>query len=296
MKWMVWVLLALLTLPSATAADVILLMGAPGTEEYAARFEAMAETWSSAASKHSLTKLDTSEALTQHVKKLPPSEEPLWLVLIGHGSSDPRSAHFNLKGPDLSPAEVSTILAPLKREVILVDNTAASGGFIKALSGPKRVLVTATKGAEEVWFTRFGQFFATAIGGLEKADQDQDKQVSVLEAFLFASHETRGFYEKEGRIATEHALLDDNGDGDGTRAEAFTAKGGERKDGLRAKQLHLVMNPQEQAMSPDIRAKRDALEAQVRVLVEKKATLSEDDYYQQLEALFLEIARLMKST
>ncbi len=45
------------------------------------------------------------------------------------------------------------------------------------------------------------------------ADLDKDGQVSLLEAFLIASRRTLEFYKVEGRIATEHALIDDNGDG-----------------------------------------------------------------------------------
>ena len=45
---------------------------------------------------------------------------------------------------------------------------------------------------------------------------DHDDEVSVLEAFLSASAKVGEFYESESRIATEHAPIDDNGDGKGT--------------------------------------------------------------------------------
>src|SRR5204863_7310884 len=52
-------------------------------------------------------------------------------------------------------------------------------------------------------------------------DRDRDGQIRLLEASLMASHHTAEFYKAESRLATEHALLDDNGDGLGTPADWF---------------------------------------------------------------------------
>ena len=48
------------------------------------------------------------------------------------------------------------------------------------------------------------------------ADVDHDERLSVLEAYRYARNEVERFYESENRLLTEHALLDDNGDGEGT--------------------------------------------------------------------------------
>jgi len=58
--------------------------------------------------------------------------------------------------------------------------------------------------------------FADAINNPE-ADLDKDGQVSLLEAFLTASRQASEFYKINGRLVTEHALLDDNGDSFGTQ-------------------------------------------------------------------------------
>lgn len=283
------------------------MIGAPGTPEYAAQFQDMAALWQSAAAKSgaAVTLIDSEkdkaplDTLLQTLSNLAkPSPEPIWIVLIGHGTSDGRDSHFNLPGADLSSTKLVALVSPLERELVLIDTTAASGPFIQALSATKRTIVTATKGPDEVYYTRFGQHFARAIGGHIEADRDQDEQVSILEAFLFAANETRQFYEKEDRIATEHAVLDDNGDKQGTRSEAFTGLKARpvsekaQPDGLRARQLHLVLNPEEQKLPPEARAQRDALEAKVRALAEKKAALQEADYYSQLEDLLRQIAAL----
>jgi hypothetical protein len=179
-----------------------------------------------------------------------------------------------------------------------VDCAAASGPFLKALSGPRRVVITATRSGGEENFAHFGEFLAGAVAD-PAADLDKDGQTSLLEAFLAAGRRTAEFYEKEGRLATEHALLDDNGDGLGTQADWFRgiravkkAADGAALDGLRAHQFHLVRNEAEQKLPPAVRARRDELEMAVAKLRDTKSTMSEDDYYAKLEPLLLEIARL----
>jgi predicted ATPase len=131
------------------------------------------------------------------------------------------------------------------------------------------------------------------------ADLDKDGQVSLLEAFIAASHGVEEFYKKEGRLATEHALLDDNGDGHGIPADWFqgtratrAAKDGAPLDGARAHQWHLIRSAADQAMPADLRARRDDLELKIESLRAKKATLPEDDYYKQLDDLLLRLARV----
>lgn len=292
---------------TALAADLIVVIGAAGTPEYGKQFQEVATLWQDAAIRSGtpVTLIDSAkdatplETLTRQLASFESaSPEPLWLVLIGHGTSDGRDSHFNLPGKDLSSAGLKELLSKIQRELVIIDNTAASGSFIPALSNARCTIVTATKGPDEVYFARFGLFFAQAIAGNNEADRDQDEQVSVLEAFLFAAGKTAQFYEKEGRIATEHALLDDNADKQGTRSEAFTGLKGKpvsetaSPDGVRAAQLHLVLNETERNLPPEVRAKRDKLEAEVQTLVAKKTTMKEADYYAQLETLLREIARL----
>jgi hypothetical protein len=124
----------------------------------------------------------------------------------------------------------------------------------------------------------------------------------LLEAFLLASRQTQQFYKEAGRLATEHALLDDNGDGLGTPADWFsgvratkTAANGKSVDGVRAQQLMLVRSAVEQELSPGVRARRDELEMQLGELRSHKGGMNEDDYYSQLESILLETARLYEN-
>jgi hypothetical protein len=290
--------------------DLIIVVGAPGEEEYGKKFRQSADDWTKAAEKagvrHAVIgiegKSDAEEDFHTLQKQLTTAAQkqsgPLWLALIGHGTFDGRQAKFNLRGRDVTPEEVGRWLKETKREIVLVAGGSASAAFIQALYGPGRVIVSATKSADEVFYARFGGHFSAAIGGLPEADLDQDKQVSVLEAFLFASRKAREFYENDGRLATEHALIEDNGDGIGTRSELFRGvvaepvKDGPKPDGDRARQIALVLSDGEAKLPETLRKRRDEIENEVRTLNEKKAQMPEADYYRELERLMLELALL----
>ena len=225
----------------------------------------------------------------------------LWLVLLGHGTFDNKEAKFNLRGPDLSASELAEWLKPFQRPVAIVNCSSASGPFLNKLSAAGRVVVTATRSGNEVNYTRFGGQFAAALGSPE-ADLDKDGQTSLLEAYLLAASRVAEFYETEGRLATEHPLLDDNGDGLGTPPDWFRgvravkkAKDGATVDGLRAHQFVLVRSEQERKLSPAVRAKRDEIELAIGKLRERKSELPEPEYYQKLEPLLLDLARLYQS-
>ncbi len=134
------------------------------------------------------------------------------------------------------------------------------------------------------------------------ADLDKDGQTSLLEAFLMASRHVKEFYDVEGRLATEHALVDDTGDGMGTPPDWFrgvraskSAKDGATLDGFRAHQFHLVKSEAEQKLSPAVRTQRNELERAIATLRETKTKLPEDEYYQKLEVMLLELSRLYES-
>jgi hypothetical protein len=304
--------LALAT-PGADPADrpcVLVVVGTPGTPEYETPFRKWAEQWKSAAEKAKAESIQiglTDEAGTPDRDRLKTAladkaagSEPLWVVLIGHGSFDGKEAKFNLRGPDVTDAEFSTWLAPIKRPMAVIDCASASAPFLNRLSGQGRVVITATKSGSEQNFARFGEYLAEAIAD-PRADLDKDGQVSLLEAYLSAGARTAEFYKTRSRLATEHALLDDNGDHLGTPADWFKgvratrrAKDGATPDGLRAHQLPLIPSDRERAIPPEIRQKRNQLELAVAALRDQKEKLAEDDYYARLEPLMIELAKLYR--
>jgi hypothetical protein len=290
-------------------ATVIIVVGAPGEEEYGKAFAKAAELWVAAAQKGGakpivlgLDKTNNApdcdklkQALANEPKE---SGNELWLILLGHGTFNGQEAKFNLRGPDLTITNLASWLEPFKRPLAIIDCSSASAPFLPKLSAPGRVIITATRSGYEQNYARFGQFLAAAIND-PQADLDKDEQTSLLEVFLMAARRVSEWYEADGRLATEHALLDDNGDALGTPADWFRgiravkqAREGASLDGLRAHQFHLVRSEQEQKLPPDVRARRDALELAVAKLRESKAKLKEDEYYRQLEPLLVELAKL----
>lgn len=290
-------LLCTSTVGHARELDIVIVVGAEGTEEYGKKFKTQENAWTAACAKAGVTPEvyrgeKTAAELEERLKRTKP-DHSLWLVLIGHGTFDGREAKFNAEGPDFDAKQLAGWLAPLKQEVVLIDTASASGGFIRPLAGKGRVIITATKSADEVFYARFGEHFAEAIGGLPEADLDQDKQVSLLEAFRHASKAVASFYENEGRLATEHALIEDNGDGAGTRRELLESPPADAKlDGERAAQLVLVLSEEERQLTEAQRARRDALERDLKALKEQRSKLEDDVYYTRLEALLRELGEV----
>jgi hypothetical protein len=211
------------------------------------------------------------------------------LVYLGHATAGGGQALLNLPGPDLSAAELASALDALAgRTVVVVVASASSAPFVEALSAPGRIVITATANTAENQHTRFGGHFVDAFAE-DAADLDKDKQVSLLEAFLYATRGVALGFETEGRIRTEHALLDDNGDGAGSREPSP-----EEGDGRLAARVHLEApaaadTPQgREALALQIEARRlvDSIEETKR----KKRSLETADYLQRLETLLVQLA------
>ncbi len=160
------------------------------------------------------TKLEIERAFERLAKQAAP-DDTVVVVLIGHGSFDGRVAKFNLPGPDMTAADFAPLLKKLaSRQIVFVNTASASGPFLAELAGPGRTIVTATRSGAEQYSTLFGGFFVEALAN-EAADTDKNKRVSILEAFNAARREVATAYQREGIMLTEHAMLDDNGDGTG---------------------------------------------------------------------------------
>ncbi|MGH7137200.1 MAG: hypothetical protein ACREHD_15770, partial [Pirellulales bacterium] len=116
---------------------LLVVVGASGTDEYGKQFRGWAERWRQAAQRGgaacSLIGVDEAagddrEALARRLAE--ERQRPgaaLWLVLIGHGTFDGKTARFNLRGPDVSAAELSEWLEGVQRPLAVVDCASASG-------------------------------------------------------------------------------------------------------------------------------------------------------------------------
>ncbi len=297
--------------PNPRRRFLLIVVGAEGTPEFGKTFDENAADWETAAASNqfevrkvmvdneiSATQRDQLKAAIENIATQKPAE--FWLVLIGHGSFDGKTAKFNLLGPDITAAETADWLNEIPEDAatVVINSASCSGAFLRPLAKRGRIVVTATKSGSEVNLTRFGTFLAQAVSD-GNADLDKDGRTSLLEAFLSASKQTDDFYKGESRLATEHALIDDNGDGKGTAATWFTgwritgrAQDGSEPDGARANQLFIQPDQVAENLDPVQIAERDRLELEIEGLVRKKPKLAADDYYRELESLFLKLARL----
>ncbi len=317
-------LLATFTLHAAAPThEIALLIGAPGEPAYAENFSAAARAWQNAAERAgaALTTIglssDSDASATDDRTQLqtwlagrtqtsdtpsPAAATPLWIVYIGHGTHDARETRLNLRGPDVTARELAAWLAPLTRPLVFIHGGSAGAPFINALSGPERIIISATRSGNELNYARFGEHFANAVAN-PAADIDQDGQTSLLEAFVTAAQQVQAFYAENGRLATEHALIDDNGDKQGTPAEWFRGTRVQRRpqnstaqpDGQNARLVALIPTESERALTPAQREQRDALERELEALRAQKSSLPEDDYYHQLESLFRRLGALYRA-
>lgn len=293
--------------------EILVIVGAAGEEKYAEGFKEAAQAWVNAGEKAeadvTVIGLEPSDDSTDKdrvkawIENLDTSSAvPAWIVYIGHGTHNRRDAFLNLTGPDLSAGDMEVWLPKMDRTFIMIHGGSAGSAFLTSLTGRNRILISATRSPDEINYARFGEYFAEVISEGE-GDIDQDGQTSLLEAFLTTANYVDAFYKGEARLASEHSLLDDNGDERGTPPDWFRgtrvnkrAKGGQDPDGFRAHQIALIPSELEKLLSPEQRIERDGLEAELELLRKRKAQFEENEYYEALEVLLLQLSAIYLRT
>lgn len=309
-------LLAASTLNAQT--HLVIVSGLGGEAKYAAQFRALSQSLADAAVKRfgippsevlwfgedsvskqpyfsgQSTKANVERALTQLAAKSGRGDQ-IVLVLIGHGSGEGENSKISIPGPDLSAADFARLLGQFKsQQLAFIDMTSASGDMLPIVSAPNRVVITATKSGFERNESHFAQFFVDALTK-DVADVDKDSRISLLEAFNYATAETKRLYESDTRLQTEHAQLDDVGakagvpDPDGRTTQGLLA----RRFFLDAGRIASAgsNDPQLAALYKD----RFALEDQINQLRAKKTSMTPDAYDDALEDLLVQLARKAKT-
>lgn len=308
-------LIALVAQP-ATADRLLLITGLGGEPQYSEAFHQWAVQVAEAAERDGLlrsnivylgekverdpswiaarsTKENIETTLGTWASAAGPTDQ-IFILLIAHGSYRDGIARVNLPGPDMTVLDFAALLDRFTTQrLVFVNASSSSGDFIKALSAENRVIITATRSGQERYETQFGRYFSTALAG-DVADLDKDGRVSVLEAFTYARREVERYYEQKNRLATEHAQLDDNADGEGSEEI-----GPEAADGTLAGGVFLVAAAAAPAMArdetadPRFRALYDEkrrLEEQIAELRARKAEMLESEYERRLEDLLVQLA------
>lgn len=214
----------------------------------------------------------------------------LSVFMIGHGAATFGDAKFNNVGPDMTGADLAQWLAPYEeQDVVVINMTNAGFEFARELSAPGRIIISATRSSAERFDPIFPRYLLAGLSG-RQADLDRNQQVSVLELFNYASSQVAAWYDEQGRLATEHAVLDDTGDG------LFSMVPGiEESDGLLAEVAYLnilVPDPDKQSpQAPEMLADMQSLERQVILLRNQKNNYLEAEYWQRMETLLIELAK-----
>lgn len=307
MSWFLASSLSVLLFLSPLAAQdrLLLIQGAPGVEEYQLPFSQAINKWEDLAKTEQVhyslvAPGDPSVLMKDRIHNWITSDQTshaneIWIVYVGHGTHNESGTKLNLEGPDLSAAELADWLASYRGTLVFINGGSASAPFIEALSGESRILITATRNGAEVNYARFAEFFADAISD-PKSDLDLDNSVSLLEAFIASSNAVETFYREAGRLSSEHALIDDDGDGVGHEVSSF--------NGIRLKALdqdghlarHVVFGAKtdELELLPGQLQERNRLESLLEVLYSKKHDIPEEDYFSELESILDKLADLYR--
>lgn len=286
-----FVLVTLLSLSWSVRSDThaVIVSGLGGEEAYARSFSESATAYTKA-----LQTLDDGEgrivllsesadrdtilaAIETRAMAMQPSDT-FALILVGHGTADASTWRFNITGPDLTTEDLVASLnaVPAARQLVVLASS-ASGAAFEALSQPQRVVVTATKSGGEVNAVRFPGYLADALAS-SSADYDRNEILTVAEAFRFATARTEDYYEQQKLLASEHARL--SGDQAVDIPLALLGSLRQAKD-----------DPQVAALL----AERLTLEDAFKALKARKPQMPVTDYYQELESLLLDIARMQQS-
>ncbi len=246
---------ALVLAPMALAAPKIwMFTGDPGDQEHHQRFEKQLTEWrrifqrtygvSAADMKVFYGPLDagyhgvcTKETLLAELKEAAAATRDgheVWLIFQGHGNTIPGGALFNLPGPDASAREISEALETASPDtpMVVFVTMAGSENYLRPLAVPGRVVVTANSKGDPENENDFPLAFTAALEERE-SDLDGDGILSVTELFRACHARIEAMATSKGYMIREHAQMDGNGDGRGSRRPALADAEPASRIGLR---------------------------------------------------------------
>ncbi len=303
-------LTVLALLPSSAVAETrwaVIVSGASGGEKYAEQMKEWRDGLRSAMvdrygfkAEHVRLLVDETAAAAEKgsadnvrkvfadIKKGGTKDDFVLVVLLGHGTYDGDVAKFNLVGPDLTAKDWTDLLAGVQGRLAVVNTTEASFPFLESLTAKGRVVITATDSAAQKYATVFPEYFVKAMREAS-TDLDKNGRTSIFEVFAAASAAVKQHYEQRGQLATERAVIDDNGDGKGREASA------EGPDGGVARIAYLDAENAAESATPEMAAlvkRRRTLEAQAEEHKQLKGVMPDAEWNAQFEKLMLELAQV----
>ncbi len=310
MAQILFFLVIAIAMPLAATAQTrwaVIVSGASGGEKYAEQMaawraelrSALVDRYGFAAEHVKLLVDETAKAgdrattanvrnVFAEIKKSGSNDDFVLIVLLGHGTYDGDVAKFNLVGPDMTAKDWTDLISGVQGRVAVVNTTEASFPFVEALSSKGRIVITATHSAAQKYATVFPEYFVKAM---KEASTDLDKngRTSIFEVFASASASVKQHFEQRGQLITEHALIDDNGDGKGRQAAD------DGPDGGLARIAYLDTEAVPANASPELAAlikRRLELEAKAEEHKQLKGVMPDAQWTAEFEKLMLELAQV----
>ena len=151
------------------------------------------------------------------------SDDTLWVIVLGHSHYDGLKSWVNLPGPDIQQVDFAKLFHDLPaREQVFFITTPTSGIYIKPLAAKGRVVISATEEGWETNETDFPHELARVLSSpppTNEFDLDADGSITLFDLYITAARNVAQSYHDGELLATEHPLLDDNGDGRGTELQ-----------------------------------------------------------------------------
>jgi hypothetical protein len=278
---------------AAAATHTVVIAGLGGEQQYEQRFREQATAISTAAKKVAqdpshvvllLGERATADAVRRELKALAKrvsTADDVTIVLIGHGSFDGEEYRFNLPGPDLTGRELGALFDQLPaRDQLIVNATSASGAALERWQAPQRVIIAATKSGGERTATRFAEHWAQAVS-TEAADVDKDQIVTAIEAYQYATRQVAAAFQSDASLATEHSRLE------GEKPERFALA---QLGGVVGAVAGVSRDPEVAGLL----SQRRGIEQDLAAVKGRKASLPENEYYDQLEGVLVKLAMLQR--
>ncbi len=221
--------------------------------------------------------------------------DEVYVILFGHGGYEGGESRLNIPRRDLSQNDFAQLVDALDAgRLVFINTGSASAPFAEALSADGRIVITATRTGTQKNETSFPRFMIESFAN-PGTDRDKDGRISVGEVFYYAAEKTQQWFDDNGNIPTENALLADTGDGQGYRLDEIEGAGAGHLASityLSPSQTPAIAATGE--VDADLAAwlnEKSEIELEIAELKSQKAGMEEDAYYDRLEVLFVRLAK-----
>lgn len=276
-----------LAAPAAMSAMRVLVVAGYGVEP---QYEENFEKWSNAVAQASATatgdpaqvqrlagkeaRREQIQASLQKAARELGAGDQFVLVLLGHGTYDGSEYRINLRGDDMTGTELGALLDRVPAHQLVVNATSTSGALADKWASNRRVVITATRSGGERNATRFGGYWAEALV-TPAADVDKDGNVTAKEAYDYAVRKVADSFKSDTAILTERARI-----------------GGPEPSRFVVSRLGSAALFASDAQLQALRVEQDRIGEQIAGIKAQKAQLPEDEYYNRLEPVLVEMARV----